>query len=365
MKVNKIEKELIFRYLSGSASEKESKKLFDWLDQDERNKQVFVSLKKMDLEIRTGINDAVDEGAAYTRFITRVKKDSKQDINIRLKRIGYPALKYAALVILILSLGLVAYFGGRKSGQLAGSDNFEIHVPYGGKSSVILPDGSNIWLNAGSNLRYNKDFNSNYREVFLEGEALFDVEKNDIPFIVHTSHLDIHVMGTTFNVKSYPDEDKIETTLIEGDIRIEIGNSKKLIHIKPNQQLRYKKSLDAADILLLDKEKKRKNEVFQDRNLTIYEEVDVLEAVSWQSGELYINEETLESLVKKLERKFDVSFRFEDEELKNYSYSGTLRDFPLEQVLEALKLTSQVNYTVSEKTVKLYLNNDINQRDRN
>lgn len=363
MKPININEELIFKYLSKKTTEEEDRQLMEWLDQNDENKKLFATLKRIDLETGVSLDTSVDAEKAYERFLKRINPSIESSNNPGKKsgRFIIQLMKYAAVIIIVFSVGFLAYYLGRKSHPLTAEETFEIDVPYGGKSSLVLPDGSIIWLNAGSHLKYGKDFNYKTREVYLEGEALFNVEKKNVPFIVHTSHLDVFVTGTIFNVKSYPDENEIETTLIEGNINIVTQSNKKSVSIKPNQMLSYRKKIDASEILPILKEKTstiETAEVIPDDIMVIYKDVDIREAVSWRSGALTIEGETLASLVKKLERKFDVTFSFEDAELREYTYSGTLLDLPLEQVLQALKLTSPVDYTISEKTVKLSLNED-------
>jgi ferric-dicitrate binding protein FerR (iron transport regulator) len=273
-------------------------------------------------------------------------------------------MRYAGILLLAVSTGMAAYHLGHRSKPIPGDQNFEIVVPRGGRSSVILPDGSSIWMNSGSFLRYSNRFDQETREVYLEGEALFEVEKGDHPFIVHTTHLDIFVHGTTFNVKSYPAENQVEATLIEGEIRVETRGTKESATIKPHQKIRYHKDLNIAEIISAEKIKTvpQKDEVIVAKNLVILNDVDIEETVSWQSGTLIINNETLESLVQKLERKWDVTFVFENEDLKHQSYSGTIPDFPIEQVLNAIALTSPVDYTIHEKTVYLRFNKEFEMK---
>ncbi|MGD2035718.1 MAG: FecR family protein, partial [Bacteroidales bacterium] len=222
--------------------------------------------------------------------------------------------------------------------------------------------------------RYNRDFDINSREVFIDGEAFFEVEKRKHPLVVHTSHFDIHVLGTSFNVKSYPEEDNIETTLVEGNIRIESDHYGQPLFLKPNQKLTYLKatntikSVDLKTDTLASSNEPENGTVDTSRKtdeIEIYEDVNVEEATSWKDGKLIINKEPLLFLARKLERKYNIEFEFENEDLKEYSYSGTLRDFPLEQVLKALELTSPINYTIDEKTVTLSHNENFKPRIRN
>lgn len=351
---------LIFRYLSGDASRDEEILLHEWLNGSVENERTFAILKKIYVELLYRYDISYDSDAAYRRFLERAQEqESTRTSKKSGRRISF--WKYAAAVLLFLATALSAYLIGKGSPTDSGVSSFEVSVPFGGRSSIVLPDGSDVWLNAGSQLTYSMDANSGTRNAFLEGEGLFTIENNKFPFIVHTSHLDIHVTGTRFNVKSYPDDEKIETTLLEGKIRIQADRGSDPIYIRPNQKLSYQKNLKEARIVPLESERAGRKETAGTPGkdvIEVYSDVDVEEAVSWQSGILHIEGESLESLAKKLERKFDVTFLFEDEELKSYSYSGTILDFPLGQVLEALKLTSPVDYAIKEKTVRLYLNKD-------
>jgi ferric-dicitrate binding protein FerR (iron transport regulator) len=360
--------ELIFRYFEGKASTKELTTLSEWLDQSRRNKLVFATLKKVNMEIEANAThnySAIEK--SYNRFIEHINaheslKALEKKLSIKSTRKNI--IRIAAIIVLILSLATGAFFIGHGF-QFSSEESFyEIEVPYGGRSNLFLPDGSTVWLNAGSKLRYNRQFGTKDRQVFLEGEAFFDVKKNNQRFIVHTSDLDIHVLGTTFNVKSYPDEDRIETTLIEGTIRIERESEGKPVFLKPKEKLTYQKSTRQTAIQKTQEEAQKAKSEYDGEvpekakpRIQIFENVNTEESISWKEGDLLFNKEPLESLVKKLSRKYDIRFEFVDEELKNYSYSGTLRDFPLEQVLKALELTSPIKYSIEGKIVRLSYNN--------
>lgn len=364
---------MIFRYLSGDASREEKDYLFSWLKDSVENEKEFADLKKLYVELGTRYDDSIDTDAAFGRFRERTfenKNSPGEESSPGKSKIRRVILfrRYAAAFLLLLATAVSAFLVGRRAPADSGMTAFEVSVPFGGKSSVILPDGSSVWLNAGSHLTYRPEAGSGTRNAFLEGEGLFTIEKDKHPFIVHTSHLDIHVTGTRFNVKSYPDDEKIETTLLEGEIRIEAESERSPIYIRPHQTLSYQKNLKEARIVPRKEdvpEKKEARVTASPQTIEVISNVDVQEAVSWQTGIMHIEGENLESLTKKLARKYDVNFVFEDDQLKTYSYSGTILDFPLGQVLEALKLTSPVDYQIREKTVRLYLNKDFTSSKTN
>ena len=368
--------EIIYKYLAGDATEDEIHQINKWLDEHKSNRLKFSSIKKIFIETSSHLSDKEDFGKlAHEKFLQRVEEtytlgdyeDGKGTKNKILR-----VLQYAALILLFIGVGFGGYFIG--NGFEESNTYSEIIVPYGSRTNVILPDGTKLWLNAGSKLKYNKIFNKGFREVFLEGEAYFEVEKNKIPFIVHTSHFDIRVLGTTFNVKSYAEEENIETTLVEGSILVETSKNTKPLELKPHQKLVYSKfdNISKVDSLIIP-EGLRQNANNHDINQTkdvpelnqlktrfdnkvgiIENDVDIEKSICWKDGTLIFDRESLENLSKKLERKFNITIEFENDKIKTNSFTGTLRDIPLEQVLEALKLTSEINYRIKGKVVTLY-----------
>jgi transmembrane sensor len=270
--------------------------------------------------------------------------------------------------ILVIAFGLGWYLKG--SPKLAKNSNaitFSIiKVPLGAKSNIELPDGTKVCLNAGSTLKYSSDYNSLSRDIYLEGEAFFDVKKKpEMPFNVRTSEIDIKVLGTAFNVKAYPDEATIETTIIRGTVNIVRAGSTKLekaITLGINQKATFVKGMDEISLSKVDstnqkgKTNSKKNEMAPQilplkEKLKIDDKADVNSLISWTNGILVFKSEPLESIAKKLERKYDVSVIFENEGLKKSKYTGLLRDLTLEQVLEVIEFTSPIQFKIKERTV--------------
>lgn len=271
----------------------------------------------------------------------------------------------AAAVIIMVVVGTLA-FSLLKNKRISGKDTAlsEYIIPYGSRSQLVLPDGTRIWLNSGSKIKYDRQFGQNNRNISLEGEAYFDVKRNErLPFFVNTSELTIKVLGTAFNIKAYPDEDFIETTVEKGmvqiieDMKSDAGREK--IILKANQKLLYTrtdalKQPDVNDVKTstgsdLIKIKKPLTAVLDDNVYTnIY--------TSWKDNRWIIEREELQSLATKLERRYDVKIIISDESLKHYVFSGILEDETLEQVLEAIKLTAPILYQIDQKQVILSRN---------
>jgi ferric-dicitrate binding protein FerR (iron transport regulator) len=240
-------------------------------------------------------------------------------------------LKYAAIVLLIVGLsGSIGYFISRST--IPDSGYAGIVVPNGERSKVILPDGSTVQLNGGSELKFSPVFRSGKRTVFLEGEAFFDVTHDrSHPFIVETGNLQIKVLGTRFNVSSYPDDQIITTYLEEGKVEITIGGKDGTL-LKPSEVLEF----DRMD-------GKASKKVINDHRFS-----------DWTRGVLNIKGETIEELAKKLERRFDIRIAFGDDEVRKRVYSGSIKDESLDTVLEALRFASSLQYEKQGKRVLLY-----------
>ena len=239
----------------------------------------------------------------------------------------------------------------------------EINTPAGAKSKVTLPDGTIIWLNAGSNLKYSNQFNKKSREVYLTGEAFFDVETNPSKvFLVRTSELNIKAYGTAFNVKSYPEEGTIETTLIEGSIgvtRISFEDKKSdEVMLEANQRVVYyrkNKLVEKENIADNEIESSPEQVIHPKQKLTylISKGIEAEDFTSWKNGTLFITSETLKELAIKLERKYDVKIHFENEHLKGLKFTGSLENETIEQVIEAIGIAANITYNIKDRDIWL------------
>ncbi len=269
-------------------------------------------------------------------------------------------LKIAAIVIPVFLLGgILSYFIMGNRPKPENITYTEIRAPYGARTEIGLPDGSTVWLNAGSRIKYMNVFNRDNREIQLHGEAYFKVAKNaDLPFDVKTGDLSIQALGTEFNVKSYDDEDIIETTLVEGKIAIHQGRKQKNIYLEPHQQalyVKYNKNLSVKDLTVV---KEAKPEVLKLQKGIIYiaEKIDPQPIVAWKDNRLILKGEELSNLAIKLERKYDVKFIFGSEKLKPFRFSGTLENETLTQVLDVITLSAPLGYKLQGKTVLIFEN---------
>jgi len=276
-------------------------------------------------------------------------------------------LKIAAVVIPVFLLGgILSYYILENKPKPENLTYTEIRAPFGARTEIVLPDGSTVWLNAGSKIKYTNIFNRDNREIQLNGEGYFKVTRNaDLPFDVKTGDLSIRALGTEFNVKSYDDEDIIETTLVEGKVAIHQGaKEKSSIFLEPHQQavyMKYNKNLTVKDMKAV-REVKPEVLKFKEGILYIAEKIDPEPFVAWKENRLILKGEELSNLVIKLERKYDVKFIFGSEKLKRFRFTGTLENETLTQVLDVIKLSAPLEYELQGKTVMIFENKKMTEQ---
>lgn len=209
-----------------------------------------------------------------------------------------------------------------------------LRVPRGGEYRIVLPDGTKVWINSESELRYPTRFATKKREVFLKGEAYFEIAHNTSqPFFVHSNDLQVHATGTAFDVIAYQDEPEMKVILVEGGVNIE--NQHNIISkLSPSHEFRINKA----------------NGEFQ------VSPVDIRTAAAWKNGIFFFNDETLGSIIRKLSRWYNIDIQCAHAELYQYKFSGTIRKYEnANDVLDMLKLTNEINYKIlPDKKVLLY-----------
>jgi ferric-dicitrate binding protein FerR (iron transport regulator) len=212
----------------------------------------------------------------------------------------------------------------------------EVVIPYGKKSELLLADGTKVWLNAGSRLAFPSRFTKNTREVFLEGEACFQVVKNEKqPFIVKAGNLDVKVLGTYFNVSSYPADATIETVLLEGSVALQkpkaFGLGKTEVILKPNQKASFKK---------------------EQNEIAVTDESDVDLYFAWTYGWLKYERESLWSVLRKVERYYNVEIQLPANYPGDDKITGKLDlKESLDAVMVVLADASQFEYRINENRV--------------
>ena len=207
-----------------------------------------------------------------------------------------------------------------------------ITVPRGGEFTLILSDGTQVWLNAETSLRYPVEFVGNERKVYLEGEAFFDVTHDkQKQFIVETKKAHVRVYGTAFNVYAYPDEEDVATTLVRGVVDLKERGSDHLIRLKPGEQ----------GCLVGGKLTKR--------------EVDVDMYTAWVKGRMVFKSIRLGDMLKHLARWYDVDIVFTEERLKEVSFTGEVKKYDdFTEVLDVIESTQVVHFRIEDRTIIVY-----------
>jgi ferric-dicitrate binding protein FerR (iron transport regulator) len=329
----------IISYLSGKRDECDSVLLTAWLEESEENSRFFhqlIDLWEADQIARRESNFNPDK--AWARLESKMN-NTKDPITL-LGKIS----KYAAVFILALFLGGFGY-SWLQSKFSSGSSSpavVEYTAPYGSKTHLKLTDGSLVWLNAGTTLRYNELFGSANRDIELSGEAYFEVAKNRrLPFRVKAKQVSVTALGTKFNVKAYPEEADIRTILFEGSVKLQNDPAGKNpeVFLKPGQKALFSPVTN---------------------QFTVTNSSDNSE-VSWTTDKWIIRKCRLGEFARLLERRYDIEVTFNDARIKEYEFGGTIKGETIEQVLTAISYSAPVKYRIVNRQVSLSI--DENKRD--
>ena len=209
----------------------------------------------------------------------------------------------------------------------------KLTTPIGGEYSLVLSDGTKVFLNADSELKYPVEFSDGKRIVDLKGEAYFEVHKDSLrPFVVRVNGAEVTVLGTSFNVNTYGDDGQIYTTLVNGAVRVSSVKNGQAEVLKPGMQ-------SVMDV--------------QSGQLTV-REVDVEPYVAWREGRFVFRAMTLDLIMRQLQRWYDFEVFYQNPELKDYEFRGVIkRDMDLDKVLSVIKVTTNVDFEVKGKVITI------------
>lgn len=358
---------LMARSISGEATAFEEEQLQQILRQDISLQQQYDLIKRMwhaqdSLQQTKNINE--EEKQHVSRILKLAKTETYPTeevpvIQIRSKRKYFYAYVGVAAAIIMVAFGwLYLSSTNQENKKTNNSPTQNLVTENGSRTRTILPDGSTVWLNAGSHVSFNEDFTGNTREVTLDGEAYFDVVKQPKrPFIVHVSGYDIKVLGTAFNVKSYSKDKTVETTLIRGIVQVTKQGVKeqKPIILHPNEKLTVEKiaankpdKLPINSTNLLD-QKKNKNYSIIPLSTTIHEDERI--ETAWVYNRLQFRGENFTELADKLERWYNVKIIFEDQKVQQLNFTGSFEQETVEEAFAALTSAKAFNYQITGKEI--------------
>lgn len=232
----------------------------------------------------------------------------------------------------------------------------EISTRHGSKSYIILPDGTKVWLNSGSKVTYDKKFGEAQREVVLTGEAYFDVARNaDKPFVIHTKAMDIRVLGTEFNVRSYPDENTTETSLIRGSIEVTLRDKRaEKIILKPNEKLVVSNEQDS--VAAMAEKNQPELPIISLKHLNYFSLDSTILETSWVQNRLVFEDESFADIARLMERWYGVKFEFRSEKAQHLRFTGNFKEESVQEALEAMKITADFDYVINNNVVTITKN---------
>ncbi len=316
---------LMTKYLQGTLSESESTLFASLLDESDENQKAFDSYTKIWKESHELLySNEIDVESALQKTKKQIPEFKTKVINLRL------LLEIAAVLVLSLVFAVtINYFVGSKP-QVAISTQLayqEIKAAYGTQTKISLSDGSTVWLNSGSRLRFPNSFeNQEFRNVELKGEGYFEVSKNpNQPFVVRAKELDIKVLGTSFNVNAY-DDDHVQVALLEGKVSLMKNtreNSQELLQLKPNEVADYR----------------------NDESKVYLKKVDRIDSyAAWTEGKIVLQDVSMEELIDRLSKLYNVDFKVKSPNLWNNHFTGTFDNPSLDQVLKYLSISTSFKY---------------------
>ncbi|WP_303919087.1 FecR family protein [Draconibacterium sediminis] len=324
-----MDSEKLLHKITDKKALKDSDELINYINESGENSREYIRYKTLWALLQTG-NEMDEE--TINKGYSAVKRGLKGRRNSILLKIA----KYAAIIILAVSAGYLVQYADFNN-EIAIN---EIFVPKGNRTSVVLPDGSKVWLSNGTRLVYPENFVGDFREVQLEGEGFFDVTHDEKhPFIVNVGKHRVKVLGTKFAVVAYPEDEEVKAELVSGKIQFDVnyGNTEddyNSFMVKPMHSLVYDKTSGKIYESIIP-------DGFHDY---------------WQKGIYRFSNESFDSLATKIARFYNVEIVFGNDELKTRTFTGTLSvDDNIYTIMEVFKSASGQPFKYYFDTGKIYI----------
>ncbi|QGY45047.1 DUF4974 domain-containing protein [Maribellus comscasis] len=314
--------------IKGEATNKEKEEFFNQLKNDKNEEELFYKVKSLWLRISMHHADA-DVDSEFENLWRKIRKEEK----IKTRVTGAKMFRYAAVFILLLGIGGIAgYLVSQKNLDYRGPGLQKYIATRGSVSILELSDGTKVWLNSESELTFREDYKNNQRYAELAGEAYFEVtHREDCPLIVKVGNLLVRDLGTTFNIKAYPEDNYIETSLVEGKADILATSGKKIIELAPGESAMY-------HVI----EKRMELRTITDNVLS-----------AWRDGKFVIRDQSLEDIFKELSRWYGIEFEFQNDKLRDYRFTGNIKkSTTVLHVLKVLRAATDFNYKIIESVDK-------------
>ncbi len=324
-------RELVIKFLAGEITDGEMDVLKVWLEEDHANRRIFD--EENELWQESGIKTKLDHfktDIAWSDISTQLGIGKNRVIPVViLNKNNFRILIAAASIACLVAIGgLTLWLTERKSDKQIVVASTTVCAGEGEKARIFLADSTQVFMNSGSTLKYTTGYNIKERSVELTGEAFFNVRTNpEKPFVVQLGKMSVSATGTRFNVLSYGNEGRVETTLEEGKIQVSI-RGQETIYVKSGQQVVY----------------------FKKTNKAIVREVATETYTSWKENKLRFNDTPFEETLRKISRRYNVTFEIRNHDLLELKYTATFIDESIEDVMQMLKDVSPITYKIYTRT---------------
>lgn len=332
--------ELLAKKLSGEISVEEKEELNSLVSEDYYQHLLAHNAEQL-WQLKTGPSVGLPQAYQDERWTSfQRRKAGKGGAVSRLRRIRPVRLAIAASVAAMMTVTAVWLFSTPHRAPAVRLNI--VSTKNGSRSKIYMPDGSQVWLNAGSRLTYdNNAFGRSLREVSLDGEAFFDVEKDrEHPFVIHTRDMDVKVLGTSFNVKSYPNDSRSEATLVRGMIEVSFKDrpNEKII-LKPNEKISVANLRAVAAPLAGGHPASPNNPLISVTEVEAEQHDSTIVETAWVKNQLVFHSQPFDEVARQLERWYNVSIRFQTADLEERKLTGTFRNETVTEALNYLQLT--------------------------
>ena len=322
--MSKLNEDIIIRYLENRCSEEDFVLINEWMKESDENAGELFRMEEIYQLGKFPFEEENLVAKAERRLGRRLEQENQKRQEVfKLKSV----LRYAAAIVgvIVLAAGLAYWFRNKAEELVVAS------AAHGQVREMLLPDGTKVWLNQSSVLKYPRAFEGKERHVYLDGEAYFEVNKTGHPFIVSTQGMQIEVLGTTFNISAYPGEE-YQATLVSGSVKVDTGEGQSLV-LKPSQQA----SLIPGS-----------------GNIQV-RTVDTAFYTSWVKGKINFKDQRLEDIMRILSRWYNIEVDYSDEALKNLRFGCYVNRYEeIAPFLELLEATENIHVKINGKTIIFY-----------
>jgi transmembrane sensor len=357
--------ELLSKKFSSEATEDELRELEAILSRNPELQNTAEALSIFEIQALPLESDNETE-LAFERHVTRLAESEGESSELhpllssssevqRRKSMSPKRWGISVLVLVIVASCLFILRNNIVSGDTTPGKHAtqsQVSTKPGSKTHIQLPDGSTVWLNASSDLTYGENFGKEFREVNLNGEAFFDVVKDlEHPFIIHTSVVDVKVLGTAFNVKSYANDANTETSVLRGKVEITVKNRENTkYYLKPNEKVIVANNVTRPEPV--NARQQETKPLVSIQPLTRYHIDSSIIETSWVENKLIFQEnETFREVALKMERWYGVHIHFVDDDVADYRIYGSFTTETVKQALDALKIGFNFNYKTNKDEI--------------